>query len=314
MKEEIRRAFLASGAAAAGFAAAGVTDPAETARHARWIASGRHAGMEWLQRHLELKKHTDNVLPGAATVVSLAFSHVQEKGWRRGKGLIASYAAGLDYHDVLRSRLQEVCAGLREKFGGEWRVCIDSAPLPERYWALKGGLGVRGLNGSVIAEGCGSRCFLAEVLTTHPIEPDRPSEGTCLQCGACVKACPTGALPGDGTVDSNRCLNYLTIEHRGPWLGEQKKIMDSAAGRETLFGCDRCQDVCPLNRGMPATATGEFRAKETTATIGAEEIAGMTEMEFARAFKGTAIKRAKAAGMRRNALNVLGLGRECEGD
>lgn len=307
LKEQIRNLLLARGASAVGFAKAGENDTDELDRQDEWLKRDFHAGMSYMKRHLELKSNTEKVLTGSKTVISIAFSYAPPSGWRSGQPMIAAYAAGDDYHDVLRLKLQETVSELEEKCGGEWRICIDSAPLTERHIALKAGIGKRGLNGFVIVDRCGTWCFLAEILTTLTLSPDEPSTDSCIRCKKCIKACPTGALQGEGMVDSRKCLNYLTIEHRGEWTAEMKEIMSSATGKNTLFGCDVCQKVCPHNEDVLPTSIDSFKPREEISRITAQEIAALTDTEFSRIFKGSPIKRAKAEGMRRNANNVLNI-------
>lgn len=304
-KEEIRKILKETGASAVGFAAAGPVDEAVTRQYSAWLESGCHAGVEYLERHGKLRENPENALEGVRTVISMAFSYRPEKFRGAELPIIASYAYGDNYHDVLKTRINSILRELKEKFGGDWRICIDTAPIPERYWALKAGIGKRGLNGSVIVEDGGSMVFLAEVLTTLEITPDTPSKSVCDGCGACVRACPTGALRGDGTVDSNKCLSHLTIEHRGDWTPGMKETLEKAKQRP-LYGCDICQKVCPYTRFSKPTRIGEFAPREGIMQLDAEKILSMTEDDFSRHFKGSPIKRAKFEGLRRNAQFLAG--------
>lgn len=305
MKEEIRQSILAAGAVAAGFAKAETVDPDFTSSYGKWIEAGNLAGMEYLRRHAPLKNNPACVMEDAATVISVAFSYAPPIWRDPGLPQIACYAYGRDYHDVIRTRLSPVTGTLQEKFGGNWRICIDSAPLPERYWAMRCGIGRIGRNGSVIVDNSGSYIFLAEVLTSIQIEPDDPSVAVCMGCGACTRECPQGALADDGTIDARRCINYLTIEHRGDWTGIEKEAMQTAAARHSLYGCDICQRVCPHNIGITPTAIDEFIPSEKILRITPEDISGMDLPEFSSTFKGYAIKRAKLDGLKRNAANII---------
>ncbi len=304
MKEEIRSALMNAGASAVGFASAHDSCAEFSELYSRWIKAGKHAGMDYLERHLPLKGNPANVLENAKTVISMAFSYAPSSMRDTFLPMIACYAYGKDYHDVIRKRLRPIVARLEERYGGEWRICIDSAPLPERFWAMRCGIGRIGKNGSVIVDGCGSWCFLAEILTTKEIAPDMSSAKTCLNCGACIKACPLSAISEDGTIDSGRCLNYLTIEHRGEWSGARLEAMQTPAGKKCLYGCDICHRVCPHNSGVTPTEIEEFKPLQGIMTIDAGEIAHMTQEEFSTTFKGSAIKRAKLEGMKRNAMNI----------
>lgn len=301
------------GAVAVGFSCASVVDPAVSTQYENWIASGANAGMEYLQRHVPLRPHPSSVMETAATVISVAFSYAPSTFRSSQLPVIACYAYGKDYHDVLRKRLAVPVERLKDAYGGEWRICIDSAPLPERYWALQGGIGLRGKNGSVIIDNYGSYVFLAEVLTSLKIEPEAPSTRSCNGCGKCISRCPASALSENGLVDARRCINYLTIEHRGEWEESAGEIMKSSVGRNTLFGCDICQRVCPHNSSIIPTSIEEFEPLPGIFRIGAEEVLKMSQEDFSTFFRGSAIKRGKLAGMKRNAMNVLSSQQDAKG-
>lgn len=306
IRDIIRERVLSTGAVAVGFAAAGEIETRAAGEYDAWIGEGCHSGMDYLARHALLKRHPRNVLEGVRSVVSIAYSYAPAV-WRAEElPVISCYAYGLDYHDVLRRRLSPVVDNLKERLGGEWRVCIDSAPLAERYWAVKAGIGKRGLNGSVIVDHFGSYIFLVELLTTLSVASESPEKGDlwCEGCGACVRACPQGALRGDGTLDSRRCLNYLTIEHRGEWEGESREAMQTSAGHHTLYGCDICQRVCPHNRDIPPTTITEFSPLPDILTLDREALLSMDQASFSRIFRGSPIKRGKLAGLQRNARNL----------
>lgn len=306
-KSVIRDRIIEAGAVAVGFAAAGDVDSSVISQYREWIAQGNHAEMDYLRRHADLKVNPSSVLPDAATVISVAFSYAPVRFRDSRLPQIACYAYGDDYHDVIRRRLNPVVDSLKQEMGGEWRICIDSAPIAERYWALKSGIGIRGMNGSIMVEGAGGYVFLAEIVTTIPITPDLSSSAECEKCGACRKACPQNALLADGTVDSRRCLNYLTIEHRGEWQGEFAGNMQGDVAGNTLYGCDICLRVCPHNKNVVPTSINEFIAREDITGLTADAAATMTQEQFSKVFKGSPIKRAKLAGLQRNALNVLRL-------
>lgn len=276
-----------------GFSDADETDPTYTEHFTRWLAEGNHAEMEYLARHPELRQRPEGLLPGAHTIISCAISYHSPVTQPAGVPRIAEYALGDDYHDVLRRRLEQVAAFIRDTWGGETRVCIDTAPLHERYRALRSGVGIRGLNGLIIVPGVGSRCFLGEILTTVHFPPSQPLTGDCGNCGRCLRACPGRAIKGDGTIDCRRCLSYLTIEHRGE-LPEGLQL----GGR--LYGCDTCQDVCPHNLRALPTRVAELAMRPAYATLTHESIAALTPEEYATLFRHSAIKRAKLAGLLRN--------------
>lgn len=249
----------------AGAVAYGTTPAAPVAdedwrRFDGWLGRGLHAGMAYMERWPEIRRDPRLLLPGAASIVSAAFNYRQPNPL---KG-VATYALGRDYHKVLRKRLKRVVASLKAAFGGEWRICIDSAPVLERYWAERAGVGRRSpLHGNVVVPGVGSMVFLAELITTLNLpvcsenfvldraEGSLPPEGEGVPSAG---VCPTGALLDGGMVDSRRCINYLTIEHPGP-LSEEERVLTGGA----LFGCDVCQRVAPENRIPCQPVLDEFR-------------------------------------------------------
>ena len=178
MKEEIRRRLINAGALAVGFAQAGEISPEVHKEYQTWIEEGHQGEMSYLERHLPLRQHTDNVLKEARTVISMAFGYAPKEWQPKSLPVIAVYAYGEDYHLVLREILNPVVKEFQKEYGGKWRICIDSAPMAERFWAVKSGIAKRGINGSVIIHKGGSLCFLVEILTTQSIEADHPSKET----------------------------------------------------------------------------------------------------------------------------------------
>lgn len=299
MKESLRRIIIKAGALKAGFAKALPIDEGEIRLLRDFVGEGRNAGMDYLARHVELRSDPRNILPSVKTVVSCAFSYAHGIGRRADLPHISTYAWGNDYHDVIRGILNGVMKEFSDVHPVEWRVCVDSAPLPERWWALKCGIGERGLNGNVIVGGAGSLCFLAEILLSAEMEPDVPSRGHCNGCGRCVASCPSGALRRDGSLDARKCISYLTIEHRGEWDEEGKAVM-AASGGSFLFGCDRCVAVCPHNNGVPSTAVGGFEPRREILELTEADVMSLTPESFSRFFKGSPLKRAKLQGLQRN--------------
>lgn len=244
MKEKIRKAILDTGAVAVGFAAAGQVDESIRRQFNAWIASGKNAGMNWMQTHRSLRESPDNILEGTKSVISIAYPYGVQANEPVAQG-ISHYARGRDYHYTIRERLMPLTSHFTP---GKMRICIDSAPLPERYWAVKAGIGTIGENGALIVPGIGPEVFLAEILTTLEFEPDSTlTNDSCSHCDKCVAACPTGALANIGLIDCRKCISYLTIEHKGEWNDfEAANAMRSDEGKQTLFGCDRCISICPL--------------------------------------------------------------------
>ncbi len=243
MLADIRREVFAVGAYACGVVRAMPVTAEAVARYEEWLADGNAGNMDYLWRYGEVRRDPRLLLDGegARTLIVTLFAYQDNVHPAEGVPYIAHYALGQDYHDVLRRRLKTVIGQLRPRFGGKWRICVDSAPLMERYWAARAGLGVIGDNGCLIVPGVGANFFIATIVTTAQMPTDDPVEGTshCLGCGRCVRACPTGALRGDGSVDARRCISYLTIEsHDG--------IPADIPTGNTLYGCDVCRRACPL--------------------------------------------------------------------
>lgn len=243
MLADIRREVFAVGAYACGVVRAMPVTAEAVARYEEWLADGNAGNMDYLGRYGEVRRDPRLLLDGegARTLIVTLFAYQDNVHPAEGVPYIAHYALGQDYHDVLRRRLKTVIGQLRPRFGGKWRVCVDSAPLMERYWAARAGLGVIGDNGCLIVPGVGANFFIATIVTTAQMPTDDPVEGAshCLGCGRCVRACPTGALRGDGSVDARRCISYLTIE-------SHDDIPADIPTGNTLYGCDVCRRACPL--------------------------------------------------------------------
>lgn len=243
MLADIRREVFAVGAYACGVVRAMPVTAEAVARYEEWLADGNAGNMDYLGRYGEVRRDPRLLLDGegARTLIVTLFAYQDNVHPAEGVPYIAHYALGQDYHDVLRRRLKTVIGQLRPRFGGKWRVCVDSAPLMERYWAARAGLGVIGDNGCLIVPGMGANFFIATIVTTAQMPTDDPVEGTshCLGCGRCVRACPTGALRCDGSVDARRCISYLTIE-------SHDDIPADIPTGNTLYGCDVCRRACPL--------------------------------------------------------------------
>lgn len=293
LREKIRSLFLDSGAAACGFARASDLSKEALDGLRLWVESGCNAEMDYLSGHLPLKRNPENVLQGVSTVISLAYPfQVPERRFP-----VASYAVGSDYHKAMRKRLREPLNGLKEILGEEGRICIDSAPLAERYWAVESGIGVRCTSGMVAVRGAGVCVFLAEILLRTSLPPDSPSGNGigCRRCGACVRVCPGGAISGDGTVDARRCLSYLTIEHKGPFPAEwQGKRLPR------LFGCDLCIAVCPEKK-TDVKILPEFAPRKEIVDLTPEAMKKMSQEEYDRKIISSPLRRAGLDSLRRNA-------------
>lgn len=290
VKQSIRSSILAAGACAVGFAEAGPVEEQYADAYSQWIEQGCHGEMAYLDRYHDVRRDPRLLLDGAKTIICCAFDYRQAAH----HALFADYSLGRDYHDVIRERLTPVADEIRQRFGGDTRICVDTAPNRERYWAARAGVGILGLNGLLIVDGVGSKVFLAEILWTGTVTPDasRLAE-SCMRCGACLKACPGQALSGDGTLDARRCNSYLTIEYRG-------ELPDGLKLPGRIYGCDICQDVCPYNRDAGVTDIAEFKPSDALMRLEIGELRRMTPEGYRDVFRGSAIRRAKLSMLLRN--------------
>ena len=262
-----------------------------------FLDGGLHGEMSFLERDAEARKSLESILPFAKAALCVA-----REVPPGGAGSVARYARGEDYHDVVRRELKAVVAAIRPEAppGAHFRVCVDTAPVLEREWAVRAGLGFVGKNGMLIVPGVGSHVVLGEVLTdvalaSTAISTDATWE-KCGGCRACLDSCPTAAILAPRVVDARRCISYLTIEKRSPFSPAEESWLD---GR--LFGCDDCQDACPYNAGPRWTGA--------TASPGAfldpAAIASLDDAGFETSFAGSALRRATPGGLRRNARAAL---------
>ena len=304
----------------AGFELAGVAPVHEFDdfdRFREWIAAGRAGEMKYMEARNDsgaLKRASlRSTLPWVRSIVVCAINYNTASPYSTQmddpqRGWIARYAWGQqDYHEAVMKRLRVVESKLRGAVGDSpaaelhTRCYVDTGPLVERVYAKYAGIGWIGKNTCILNPKLGSWLFLGVILTSLELEPDLPAPDRCGSCTRCIDACPTDALVAPYQLDSNRCISYLTIEKRGVIAAELRPGM----GHE-VFGCDICQDVCPWNRKAPATGAAEFQPREELVNPALEWLAGMTAEEFREKFRGSAIRRAKRSGLRRNAVIAMG--------
>lgn len=299
-------AFSKSAALAAGFHKAGVAraGPLDPRPLDRYLERGFEADMAWLRTRRDERLDPSRLLPGARSVLAVALAHHPgEPGPPPpGAAQVARYARGRDYHSVMKRRLADLSARLRAR-DPEVRLfaSADIAPVMEKAWAERAGLGWIGKNGCLITTDLGSWVLLATVILDRDLEPDAPHPERCGDCAACLSACPTGAIPEPGIVDARRCLSFHTIERRGPIPGE---IAERAAGWG--FGCDECQTVCPWNRGTPAACDPDLAPRPGQSAFDLPAMLALAPDEYRSRFYGTALARARYQGLVRNALVAAG--------
>ena len=304
MESEAQSALVRRFAHALSFDAVGIASARapldeEYARYEAFLDAGYAGTMDWLGRGREARRRLDgdDLLPGARSVVCLARSYSRADDAEGLTRHVARYARGRDYHNVVRKKLRQLAAFVR-RLGGEARPITDDAPILERAWAARAGLGFVGKNGLLIVPGQGSYVLLGEVLTTLDLGPDEPLPQRCGSCTRCLDACPTRAFTAPFVLDARRCIAYATIEHSG--------VVDEAVERHSgpwVFGCDVCQEVCPFNAGQHVgVATGPFAPHERwqNATL-VDLLEGRLDVRDA-----TPLARAGSAQLARNAAIALG--------
>lgn len=295
--EQIKSQARILGFEACGFAAAAPVNDEAVSRYDRWIELGHNGCMQWAAGHRDLRSDPSLLLAGAQTVISLALNYYPARFQPDGTLQVAYYAYGRDYHEVLREKLTRLSVFIEQITHCATRACVDSAPVRERYWAQRAGIGFIGRNNCLILPGKGSYYFLGEILTTAQLPPDNPSLATCGDCGKCLQACPTGALSVEGAADATRCLSCLLIENHDEELPEW---VAGVVG-DRIVGCDECQRCCPHNAHAQSTTVKDFSPSDTVMTLTRESVQAMTAGEFRRTFAHSAISRLRYKTLRRNA-------------
>jgi len=292
-----------------GFALAGIA-PAEPTRYAselrEWLGAGKHGEMHYLARHMPQRLDPRRLVDGARSIICVADRYHDGRAGPSGRpgsrGRIARYARGDDYHVVMKKRLHRLADELASEYPAEtFLACVDTAPVLEREIAQRAGLGAVGKHTLLIEPGNGSWLFLGELITTLELTPSEPcTEDPCGTCTRCIDACPTGAI-APWTVDATRCISYLTIEHRS----EIDEDLQEAMG-DWIFGCDVCQEVCPHNQPTERSRVAAVHPAyaERHGDFDLLEVLGWNVQARRDAFQRSAMKRAKLAMMKRNAIVV----------
>lgn len=291
-QEALRLGFMSCGIAKADFLAD------EAPRLENWLKNNHHGEMGYMENHFDKRLDPRLLVDGAKSVVSLTLNYyTEEKQLDSGAPKISKYAYGTDYHNVIKDKLQELMAFIRDNIGEvDGRCFVDSAPVMDKAWAQKAGLGWRGKNSNLISKQAGSFFFLAELIIDLDLAYDNPfPTDHCGSCTRCIDACPTDAIVAPYTVDGSRCISYLTIELKNEIPTEFKGKMDN-----WMFGCDVCQDVCPWNRFSTVHEEDNFKPKEDLLGLSKTELVEMTDEVFKRVFKNSPVKRTKYNGLKRN--------------
>lgn len=275
----------------------------EAPRLENWLKKNMHGEMSYMANHFDLRLDPTKLVPGAKSVVSLLLNYyTEEKQLDESAPKISKYAFGEDYHLVIKSKLREMLNTLEEKIGKSvgGRAFVDSAPVLDKAWAQRSGLGWIGKNSNLINKNSGSFFFVAELILDIELIPDSPTGDFCGTCTRCIDACPTDAIVSPYIVDGSKCISYFTIELKDA-------IPESEKGKfqNWMFGCDICQDVCPWNRFSKPHNVSEFAPSKELLGKSKSDWEEITEDVFRELFRRSAVKRTKFDGLKRN-IRFLG--------
>jgi len=295
-------AWIKARALELGFSACGIAEAEyledDAIRLGQWLSRGFHGTMDYMARNTDKRTDPRQLLPGARSVIVVLLNYFPEKKLPETDNYkFAKYAYGRDYHFVIREKLNQLTAELTALAGPiQARAFTDSAPVLERAWAEKAGLGWIGKNTCLIHPKLGSFFFIGEIITDLELGYDNNRiNDLCGGCTKCTDACPTGAFAGPRLLDSGKCISYLTIEYRGELPNERKDQFN-----DWIFGCDICQDVCPWNRKAKAHHVQDFRLSQMLSSMNKALWENLTEEEFRELFMDSAVKRTKYEGLKRN--------------
>lgn len=307
LSKEKHTAFIKSTSASFGFDYCGIakaemlTDDAR--RLEKWLKQGMHGNMHYMEKHFDLRIDPTKLVPGAKSVITLLKNYYPSTEIN-SELKISKYAYGHDYHKVIKKQLKSFIQELQTNIGQfHGRGFVDSAPVLERAWATKSGLGWIGKNGNLITKQSGSFFFIATFITDLELEYDQPfAKDFCGSCKKCVDACPTEAIMPDKTINGSKCISYFTIELK------EETIPTGFEGKfnNWMFGCDICQDVCPWNRFSKGHKEPEFNPLPELLNISTAEWESLSEEAFKNIFGKSPLNRAKLKGIQRNLRYILG--------
>jgi epoxyqueuosine reductase len=294
--------FIKQAAAKLGFDHCGIAEAVELTEDAKrlesWLSKGLHGTMQYMENHFDLRTDPRKLVPGAKSVITLLLNYFPAQQQKTIAPKIAKYAFGNDYHEVIRSKLKTLLQEIKDNIGDiNGRGFVDSAPVLERSWAQKTGLGWIGKNGNLLNKQSGSFFFIATLITDLELAYDDPfAKDYCGTCTKCIDACPTEAILPDKVVDGSKCISYFTIELK------DALIPDGMKGKfdNWMFGCDVCQDVCPWNRFSKPTNEIAFTPIPAILNFSVNDWDELTEDGFKLIFKNSPLKRSKFKGIQRN--------------
>jgi epoxyqueuosine reductase len=288
-----------------GFDACGIAEAKrlddDARRLEKWLNKGFHGEMKYMENHFDMRVDPTLLVPGAKSVITLLYNYFPEQQQASELPQVAKYAYGKDYHLVIREKLTDFLKRIREKIGQiEGRGFVDSAPVLERAWAVKSGLGWVGKNGNLINKKKGSFFFIATLITDLKLKSDVPFvQDFCGTCNRCIDACPTNAILPNKEIEASQCISYFTIELKHAQLPDQYKGKSS----EWIFGCDICQDVCPWNRFSQPHQESSFEPLNSILTFSIQDWINTDKNIFNQLFRDSPIKRSKWEGIQRNLNN-----------
>ena len=263
-----------------------------------WLKGGHHGGMHYMENYFDLRIDPTQLVPGAKSVITLLKNYYPQQPLPETDFKVSKYAYGTDYHNVIKSQLKGMMAELQDKVGQfSGPGFVHSAPVLERSWATRSGLGWIGKNGNLITRQSGSFFFIATLITDLDLDYDDPfAKDFCGSCNRCMQACPTGAILPDKTINGSQCISYFTIELKDELIpGEMKGKFNN-----WMFGCDACQDVCPWNRFSQPHAEARFAPLPELLDLKTQDWEALTEETFKKLFKKSPLSRAKLKGIQRN--------------
>lgn len=291
----VKRLAREQGFDACGISAAGFLEEEATGLE-NWLNAGFHGTMSWMERHFDERLDPRKLVPGAKSVISVVLNYFPNEGQRADAPKISKYAYGRDYHKVIRGKLKRMLLCIQDEIGEvSGRGFVDSAPVMDRAWSRKSGLGWVGKHSLLLSKGSGSYFFIGALIVDIELEPDGPTTDHCGSCTACIDACPTSAIVAPTVVDSNKCISYLTIEYKGALPSEYQEKME-----DWVYGCDICQDVCPWNRFSTPHSEDDFNIRDSIQNNDWEAWEEITHELWEEITKGSAMRRVGFDGFKRN--------------
>ena len=287
-------------AARLGFMSCGISKAEfldkEAPRLEQWLQEGRHGEMKYMENYFDKRLDPTRLVEGSKSVISLLLNYYPAEKQREDSYKISKYAYGTDYHFVIKDKLKKLMQFIEEEIGEvDGRAFVDSAPVLDKAWAAKSGLGWIGKNSNLLSKKAGSFFFIAELIIDLDLEYDSPVTDHCGSCTACIDACPTQAIVEPYKVDGSKCISYFTIELKEELPNDMKGKFD-----DWMFGCDVCQDVCPWNRFSKSHNEPLFDPNPDLLSMSRKDWEEISEDVFRKVFKKSAVKRTKYSGLKRN--------------